>query len=303
MRATLSMQVQTSLLNIARATQGLSDAQTKAATGKRITKASDDVPGTDRALTLRSAISTADQLADNGVVSSPVLQATDSALNSVMNAIKSVQSITQAAANSSVSQSVRQDYMKQLDSIMEDLADTANTRYLGQFIFSGTATDQPAVTAQAGPPPYAYTGNTDTKRVQVLSWVSIPTGMPGDKAFNFDGSAGAGTTDVFTMISNVRDAIASGSETQMSSQLTNVQANLDNVLSCRSSVGSWLQRIDKASGVLADSKLRMQELLSNVEDADLPQAIIQLQTQQNVYQVALSVSSKALSLSLASINQ
>jgi len=297
------MQVQTSLLNISRATLGLTDAQRVAATGKRISKASDDVPGTDRALTLRSALSTIDQLADNCVVSKPLLDTTDSALASMASAIKSVQTICMAAANSSVSDSVRQDYIRQLDSITEDLADTANTRYLDQYVFSGTLTGQPAVTAQAGPPPFTYTGNDDVRKVQVLNWVSVQTGIPGSKVFNFDGSAGAGTTDMFTMIANVRDAIASGNINQMSSQLTNIQANYDNVLSCRSRVGAWLQRLDKAQGILDDGKGRFSELLSNVEDADLPQAIIWLQTQQNVYQAALSVSSQAQNLSLASLRQ
>lgn len=302
MRTSLSLQVQNSLLNISRATQGLTDAQNRVATGKRILRASDDVPGTDRALTLRSAISTIDQLSDNTLVSRPLLQTTDGALASLYNWIESVQTKAQAAANGSVADDVRQSYLTQLDSIMESIADTANTRYMDQFVFSGTATDRPAVTAQAGPPPYAYNGDAGVKKVQVLSWVSVPTNIPGSQVLNFDGSAGAGITDVFTMVSRVRDAIDSGDVDSISAELDNIQKNMDNVLNCRSRVGAWMQRIDSADNVLADSKARMQELLSNEEDADLPSAIIQLQTQENVYQAALAVSSKVLSMSLASLN-
>jgi flagellar hook-associated protein 3 FlgL len=301
MRTSLSLQVQNSLVNIARAADGLTEAQSRAATGKRILKPSDDVPGTDRALSLRSAINTVDQLADNSLVSKPALQTADAALNDVTNAITSVQNIAIAAANGSITDAVRTDYLKQLDDIMTGLADTANTRSMDQFVFSGTATNQPAVTAQAGTPPYAYTGDSGVKKAQVLSWVSVPTNIPGSKVFNFDGSAGAGTTDVFTMIKRVHDAIAAGDTTALSSELTNVNANLDNVLSCRSRIGSWMQRMDSAQSVLSDTKLRMQELLSNVEDADLPSAVIQLQTQENVYQAALSVSSRMLNMSLATV--
>lgn len=301
MRTSLSMQVQNSLLNIARATDGLTAAQTRAATGKRILKPSDDVPGTERALSLRSAINTVDQLADNNVVIKPALQTADTALDGITKAINSVQSIAIGAANASVTDSVRQEYLKQLDGVMSDLEDMANTRYMDQYVFSGAATDQPAVTATGGTPPYTYTGDTDVKKVQVLSWVSVPSNIPGSKVFNFDGSAGAGTTDLFTMVANVRNAVASGDAKQMSAQLDNVNANRDNVLSCRSRVGSWMQRIDSAQSVLADTKGRMEDLLSGVEDVDLPSAVIQLQSQQNVYQAALAVSSKVLDLSLASM--
>lgn len=303
MRSSLSLQVQTSLLNISRATDGLMEAQTRASTGKRILKASDDVPGTDRALSLRSAINTVDQLADNSVVSKPALQTADTALDSITKAINSVQSIAIGAANASVTDAVRQDYLKQLDGIMTDLADMANTRHMDQYVFSGTATGTPSVTAQAGSPPYLYSGDSGIRKAQVLSWVSVPTNIPGDKLFNFDGSAGVGTTDLFTMVADVREAIASEDNTELSSQLNNINANLDNVLSCRSRIGSWVRRIESAQDVLAESKTRMQELLSNEEDADLPAAIIQLQTQQNVYQAALAVSSKILELSLASLQR
>lgn len=302
MRTSLSLQVQNSLLNISRAAQGLTDAQNRAATGKRILKASDDVPGTDRAMTLRSAISTIHQLSDNTLVSKPLLQTTDGALADLTNAIKSVQSIALAAANGTVTEDVRQSYLRQLDSAMESIADIANTKYLDGYVFSGTAIDRPAVSAQAGSPPYAYNGDAGVRRVQVLSWVSVPTNIPGSQVLNFDGSAGAGTTDVFTMVARVRDAVASGDANTISSELDNIQKNLDNVLSCRSRIGAWMQRINSAESILADSKTRMQELLSKEEDADLAEAVIALQSQQNVYQAALAVSAKILSLSLASLD-
>ena len=232
-----------------------------------------------------------------------MLQTAESALNDVTKAINSVQTLAMMANNGSLSADDRGNILSQLDDIMSRLEDLANTKYMDQYVFSGTATNQPAVTAQAGTPPYAYSGNLEVKKVQVLSWVSVPTNIPGNTVFNFDGSAGAGSTDLFTMVTNVKQAITSNDSAQLSNQLTNIQHNLDNVLTCRSRLGSWTQRINDAQSVLTDTKNTMKELLSNEEDADLPSAIIQLQTQQNAYQAALLVSSKVLNLSLASLQQ
>ena len=286
-----------------RATDGLTDAETRAASGKRILKASDDVSGTDRALSLRSAISTVGQLTDNNTVSKPVLQMAESALNDVTTAITSVQTLAMKANNGTLDADDKTSILSQLDQVTSKLEGLANTRYMDQYIFSGTATDQPTVTAQSGTPPYTYTGNDEVKTVQILSGVSIPTNIPGSSIFNFDGSAGSGSTDLFTMVADVKQAITSGDSDQLSAQLENIQSNLNNVLSCRSRLGSWTQRIEDAQSTLSDTKDTMQQLLSDTEDIDLPTAIIQLQTQQNAYQAALLVSSKVLNLSLASLQQ
>ncbi len=299
MRTSLNMQVQNTLQSITRATDGLSVISAQGSSGKRILKPSDDIAGTDRSLSLRSAIKTIDQLTDNNLVCKPALQTADAALDEVTRTINSVRDIALKVINSSMTD--RSTLLVQLDDITAQLQDVANTRYMDQFIFSGTATNQQAVTKQAGmPPTYDYTGNAGTKRVQVLSWVSVPTNIPGSKIFNYDGSAGSGTTDVFTMISNVRGAVESGDYDALSNELSNIDANLDNVLQSRSRLGSWMQRMDDAKALLTDSKLKMREMLSDVEDVDLASVIIDLQTQYNIYQAASLISMKMANMSLIS---
>jgi len=299
MRTSLNLQVQNSLISIARASDNLTAAQLHGTSGKRILKPSDDIPGTERALSLRSAIKTVNQLADNNLVAKPALQTAEAALNEVTKIINSVRDIAVGANNSAVMD--KSAYLAQLDDISAQLLDVANTKYMDQCIFNGTATNKPAVTAEAGEPPvYAYTGNAGVKKTQILSWVSVPTNIPGSKVFNFDGSAGADSTDLFTMIARVRSAVESEDATALSNELKNIDANLDNVLSCRSRVGSWMQRMDDARSLLQDTKSTMMGLLSDVEDIDLPSAVIELQTQENIYQAALAINLRVMNMSLLS---
>ena len=58
--------------------------------------------------------------------------------------------------------------------------------------------------------------------------------------------------------------------------------------------------MDKAQSTLSDTSTRLKQMLSDTEDVDLPSAVIDLKTQENVYQTALSVSGEILNLSLAS---
>lgn len=302
MRTSLSQQIQSALIYANNSSQKLSLAQNQAVSGKRIITPSDDVPGTNKALSLRSDINTTQQFADNITVSKPLVQATENALASLVDCVQSVRDILMAAA-SDASDDTPETYADQLDDILEQMADIANTKHTDQYVFSGTATDTPAVSLSGSDTnPYQYDGNAGTRSTQVLSWVNLQVNIPGSTVFNFDGSAGAGSTDVFTMVTQLKDKILNGSVDDVSAELTNVDANLDNLLACEARMGSWESRMENASDTLADTKTRLKEMLSDTEDVDMTEAVVNLKTQENVYQAALSVTSQILNVSLASMD-
>jgi flagellar hook-associated protein 3 FlgL len=300
MRTSLSQQIRNALSYMNTSSVKLTDAQERATTGKRILRPSDDVPGTNQAMSLRSAINTTEQLTNNIEVSKPLLNSTMSAMDDLVQLVQKVQIEATGAANSELVDGSNDARVANLRAYLSQMKDIANSKHLDQYIFSGTATDKPAVVEQAGPPSFVYNGTMGTKQTQVLSWVTMPVGIPGSKVFNFDGSAGPGTTDLFTMVSTLIDKIQSGSPTDVSTQLDNIQENLGNLLTCSAQVGSWSARIDQAKNTLEDTSTRLAQMLSDVEDVDLPSAVIDLKTQENVYQAALSVSGQILNLSLAS---
>lgn len=300
MRTSLSQQIQTQLMYISSASQGLQESQTHAVSGKRITKPSDDTSGTIRALSLRSTINTLDQFTNNMVVTKPLLQTSEASIASIVRVVRGVRDIAIGAGNPTNTDTAMIAYADQLDDALSQLADLANTKHMDQFVFSGTASDQPTVVANSGDPPYTYNGNSGTKSVQVLSWVSLQSNVPGDKLFNFDGSAGADTTDLFTMVKNLRDDVLAGDVSKISDNLTNIDKNLDNLLSNQARVGSWISRLDSATSMVTENTDRVKEMLSDVEDVDLAQAVIDMKTCENVYQSALAVSQRVMDLSLAS---
>ena len=305
MRTTLSQQVQSSLMFVSDSSKKLVDAQNHTASGKRIMRPSDDVPGTNRALSLRSAINTVEQYANNIDVSKPQVQASASAVADLVKAVQRVQTIAIGAINSAKTKDAHEANIKELDGILSQIADIANTKHIDQYLFSGTATGTPPLQAQAGAQPFAYAGNSGVRQTQVLSWVSMQTNIPGDKLFNFNGEAGADTTDLFTMVKQVRDTIKtgidSGNMSAVGDHLENIESNLDNLLTNSAQLGSWLARMDNASGVLSDTQDRLKMMLSETEDIDLPQAVVELKTQENIYQSALAITSRMLDLSLASL--
>ena len=300
MRTSLTQQMQNSLTYLNQSSNKLGDLQTRAISGKRILRASDDVPGTGRALSLKSDIKNNEQLSNNVTVSQPMLKTTQAALSDLVKSMTQIKEKASKSINSALSDVERKQLGVDLDNILSVMANAANTKHMDKYVFSGTATTTQPLADAVGASPYTYAGNTNVRQTQILSNVATPINIPGSSVFNFDGSAGPGVPDIFTMVTQLRDAVVAGDSTAVSSQLKNVDANLDNLLSCSAQVGSWVARMDSAKTVLSDSNLQLKEMLSDTQDVDLADAIVQLKTQENVYQASLSISSQILNISLAS---
>lgn len=301
MRTSLTQQMQNSITYMNLAGNKLNKLQTQAVSGKRILQASDDVTGTGRAMSLKSDIKFTSQLSDNIDVSEPMLKTTESALDDLVQSMNRVKIKALGSINSAITDEARKQLVKDLDNELSLMVDAANTKHMDKFVFSGTATTTAPLTEQAGSPPYVYSGNNDVRQTKILSYVSTPVNIPGSQVFNFDGSAGAGVPDIFTNIQQLRDAVEAGNTDAISSQLDNIDKNYDNLLACEAQVGSWVSRMDNAKNVLADSSLQLKEMLSDTQDIDLADAIVQLKTQENVFQASLSISSQILNISLASL--
>ncbi len=300
MRTSLNQQIRNTQSYLSLSSSRLTALQSQAASGKRIQKASDDVSGTSRALSLRAAISNTRQLADNITVTQPMVDASANAIGDLVTLVRSARDIAVSATKPDYTGTAAETNVTQLNNILDQMADLANTKYMDQYVFSGTKTNTAPLAEQAGSPPYAYQGNSSYKQTQVLGWVSLTVNVPGNKLFNFDGSAGAGTTDLFTMVTQLRDAIQSGDEDLISAQLDNIDANYDNLLAAEANLGSVSARMDNASTMISETTDRLRTLLSETEDIDLVQATIDLAAQQNVYKAALAVTQQVLSLALTS---
>jgi flagellar hook-associated protein 3 FlgL len=134
--------------------------------------------------------------------------------------------------------------------------------------------------------------------MQIAPGTSVTTNVTADQVFNIGSCAVSGTADVFSMINNIEQAVTNGDTTTLSSSLSDVDANLANVTTLETQVGATASRVTSAETSLASTKTSLSSLLSQTTDADYTQAVIDLQTEENVYQAATSTASSVLKLSL-----
>ena len=83
----------------------------------------------------------------------------------------------------------------------------------------------------------------------------------------------------FKVLSDFSDSLTSGNGEGLSQGLTEISALTDGMASSLADLGGRMNTIDSQRDVLADTKLRYQELLSNAEDLDYATAVTKLSSQ------------------------
>lgn len=293
MRITLGMITSGIRDSINKNANALLESQNQSSSGKRIQKPSDDVPGTGRALALKSAISAFDQYDRNSTTASGLLSASSDALTGIITNLQTVRTLASQGASKALTPEGQTLIASQLDQIEGEFESAANTQYLGRYLFSGNLTDTPPVAkAQAGG--HVYQGDAGVFSIQVAPGINIATNTTADAVFNIGGVARPGEPDVFTMIETLRDNVKAGNVTAISAQLDDIDKQLLNVTGIRSQLGGRMDRLQSTSTALRNSELQLKDRLSATEDVDIAEAVVDLQTRQNVYQAALGVAGKIL---------
>ena len=169
-----------------------------------------------------------------------------------------------------------------------DLVSQANTTYLGRPVFGGTTAGSVAFDTTTG----AYVGDTGQVMRTVADGVQVRVDVPGTSVIGPDGAS------LFDDLSALSTALRGGDETTMRTALSNLQGRLNDISTAQATVGASYKRLEGAAQKGQDSMVALKTTLSDLEDADLPQTIMNMQMQQVAYQAALASTGKTLQNSL-----
>lgn len=109
--------------------------------GQRITLASEDPQAANRIMRLRSEQKAVQVYAKNSDRAMSVSQASLAALDHLKSLSDRANELGALANNSTVSPKEREAYAIELNEIIKQAVDSANTKYQGEYLFNGTATD------------------------------------------------------------------------------------------------------------------------------------------------------------------
>ncbi len=286
-RITNAMTSRTVMSDIQSVFAQLAKTQAKLSSGKQLTKPSDDPFGTSRALLYRAGLEANRQYQANTADASAWLGATDTALSQMGSDANRARDLILQAANGTLSLSQRGTIASELDQIAESIKSAANTQYAGRYIFSGSATTTAPFSASGAD---TYLGNSDSISREIGQNIQVPINVTGD----------AVATPLLAAIRQAAvDMRAGGTPANLSTvDLAAMDAASDTILTTRATVGAHTNRLTAASDRLQQLEQAQTQQLSDTEDADVAQTMIDFSNQSAVYQAALKAGANLIQPSL-----
>jgi flagellar hook-associated protein 3 FlgL len=290
MRLSEQARVDNQLSYLTTAAERIDRVQRQLATNRRIDRASDDPSGAALALQYRQSLAFEVQMRRNLENGTAFLNVTEAALGSATDLLQRFRELTVQAANDTLGPSERQGIGAEVNQLIEQLVQVANTSFGGVYIFSGHQTNTPAYNV-GGTPPAAITwqGDSGERLRRVSTRDVVPVNIIGDHVFR----------DLFDRLIELRNALQSGAPgSQVRPFIAEVDAGLERVLNARAEVGARLNRFEATIRRSEETDTNLQELRASVEDIDIAETIVRFTAAQNALEAALGAIGRTANLSL-----
>jgi len=287
MRITTDSNYRNLLDDIQRISERMQEAQNQATSGKKLNRPSDNPSGASDVLRIDTDRAVNAQYADNAATAQSRLQITDSTLDGVQQTIERIRSLGLLSDTNTAARSISRE---EVDGLRDQLLSYANTAYDGQFIFAGSNTDSAAF-VKASDGTVTYAGNSQVMKLQVGNVTTLQTQIPGGQLFT-------SAVDVFQAVSDLSSAMASGDRNAIRVQIGNLEQFIEIVSSVRTQVGALINQAAAAQSALKQSDLAQVAHLTQLQDADLAEALTELSQNQTALQAATAVGARVTSISI-----
>jgi len=285
MRITQSMMSDRMLRNLSNSYSDLNKYSEQLSSGKKITKPSDDPVVATKGMGYRTEVREVEQYKRNLSEAQTWIDNSDSALNNATSALQRIRELAVQASNGTYNEGQRANIAEEVDQLKEQLATIANTQVNDKYIFNGSSTNTAPVTINEDG---SATADFDSSAVSL----TLSKGI--DVKINVDGDAVFGDK-LFSDLENFSAALRSDApDEDLDQYIGLIDENIDNLINERADLGARMNRMDLVSSRLDDQELAATELMSNNEDAEMEEVIMNLVSQEAVHRAAMSAGARII---------
>ncbi|MFN8558715.1 MAG: flagellar hook-associated protein FlgL [Dehalococcoidia bacterium] len=260
--------------------------------GRRINAPSDDPAGAATAIRLRTEAGATEQHGRTVEAATSRLSAADSALGGITDLLQRARELTVQSGGASIGPDEMRAIATEINQLLHHAIQTGNTNFGGQYLFAGTKTTTPAFTTIGNPPAtVTYAGNANPINLDIGRDAPVQVDVPGDQAI----------LPGINALIQIRDALNGGDRTAATQAgLPAIDAALDGLLQVRSGIGARINRLEALGARMQDERLNLETRRSELEDVDIADVTVRLNSTRNVYQAALGAAAQAIQPSLLS---
>jgi len=292
--ATLS-DLTSSLASLERTTDELSS-------GRTILEPSDNPYGASRVIDLQSQLEGLSSYESNAQDGISWQNTASSAMSNINDIAQRVRELVVQSANGTNNQSDLNTIATEVEQLTESVKQDANTQYAGQYVFSGTATTTPPYESGAED---EYKGNAETvsRAVGPGATVTVSTNIStllGNGEASKDGKL---LDTLRTIAQHLRGGTAEDREALGTTDLTNLDTNLEALSQLQAVSGSTIDQLRVALTRNEDLQTSITESLSNTEDTNVAATSIAYANEQAAYEAALRAGASIVQESLLNFLQ
>ncbi len=288
-RVTNQMMMSRSYASLAIGLSRISKTQEQLTTGKVLNRPSDSPTDTTSAMRMRSSIADQTQYARNADDGLGWLGQADATLTGMLTQVTRARDLGIQGVNAlSQSPQAREALAAEVDQLRASLVGGANATYLGRPIFGGVVAGSKAYDASG-----TFVGVTGSVSRTVALGVKVNVNVDGPTVFGATGSS------LFDNLADLSNALRTGNQAGIQTQLGNLQTAQDRITSALSDVGTRENQLERASQGAKDTILTLTGQLSNIEDVDIAKATLDLSMHEVNYKAALSSTARLVQPSLS----
>ena len=265
--------------------------QEKVASGKEFQNPSDNPSGIAAVFSLRSTLTTSTAYLDSIANTDSWMTTTDFSLNQAVQLATRAINLARQGGTDTVGDEQRSSLATEIDIILQQAVNVANSTHEGKYIFSGFKTQTPPFSlvdnnSDGQFDDVIYNGGVNETITRTLSpGVSIPLNIDGKDTFEA----------LLKAMIAARDALRTNDPAQIQSAIAPLENALQKVNESMTTNGARQRQVRLAKDRLEKAQIELKSLLSAKEDTNMTEAISYLQHQQTVYQTVLEVGQRAIS--------
>jgi flagellar hook-associated protein 3 FlgL len=267
--------------------RALDEARRQASTGLRVSRPSDDPVAVAGIMHSSSSLRALDQYQRNLGAAQSRLAVEDSTLSDLNDALIRAKELALSQGGDPASAATRATAGAEASRLTDFVRDLANTQFAGAYIFGGqyadTAPFQGAVWDAARPPDGDHTVEVGARRF-------VATNHSAKEIFI--------DTDAVDALQALTDALKGNDAQGTLDALTRIDGAFDQVQAIVGDLGARMTQLDVAVANLDSLEVNLQTFRSELQDADLTEAVTRLVERQGALEAAMLANSKILNLTL-----
>ncbi len=298
MRVTQNITTSNFISYINKHAENLLKTQQQIASQKRINKSSDDPIGMGQVLGYRTNLALTDQYQENIEQGMTRLEFNEVTLDLASDLTNTARRLAADYSGSTLSVATRQSVALQVKDLYDQVMQMANSKFNGNYIFSGHATNTAPFSRDAN---YNATYNGDDGGFRIMVSDNVEVNIIADGRNIFQDAANGGV-NIFDELKNLIDGLENpdpvAGSAQIEAAVNVLQDGRNQINSRRSEYAPVLYRLQATDEYMTNLRPKVEEAMASLEQADITKAVVELQNLELAYETTIATAARIIQPSL-----